>query len=141
MEGVSCKEVRSWARSVEKELAKTKAEEVPEPAIEPPPPVIVPVTNSFVNDGSFMEAYRKRLELAQKVKEEKECPEAGESGKKKVTGRAKPYAKVITQTTRKKGPKEKVVRNDAWAAYMQEVESYKTNSCKDEDVFSRPLCK
>lgn len=83
MEGVSCKEVRSWARSVEKELAKSKEQEPLPPVADSPPPVLPVVTNSFVNDGSFMDAYRKRLEAAQKVKEEAPCPKEIE-GKKKV---------------------------------------------------------
>ncbi|XP_064479597.1 telomerase RNA component interacting RNase-like [Ornithodoros turicata] len=116
--------------------------------------------NSFANDGSFLEKFRKMQEAAQPPNSSKDGdstpktedsssrdePSSTESSTKK---RALPFVgrrrggKVLKTGIVQK-PKteeeEEPAPKDAWARYLAEVRKYREMSCDDEEK-TRPLVK
>uniref|UniRef100_A0A673Z3L9 Telomerase RNA component interacting RNase n=1 Tax=Salmo trutta TaxID=8032 RepID=A0A673Z3L9_SALTR len=87
--------------------------------------------NSFANDGSFMEMFKKKMEEEKMKKEmdqgcgDKSTAEEGQSTQEKKTPS-------VTSFMEGKG--------DAWTKYMAEVKKYKAHQCGDDDK-TRPLVK
>ncbi|KAL6460661.1 hypothetical protein SRHO_G00011860 [Serrasalmus rhombeus] len=115
--------------------------------------------NAFANDGSFMELFKKKMEeerrkreLQEEGKSEKNSAEAGQSSQGKKTlsvtnfvGKRRGGAKLALKTgvvakKQKLDSEAEAGKGDAWSKYMAEVKKYKAHQCGDDDK-TRPLVK
>ncbi|KAJ7992725.1 hypothetical protein DPEC_G00281650 [Dallia pectoralis] len=124
----------------------------------PPPGVSRAATgNSFANDGSFMEMFKKKMEDEKRKKEMKQgcgddsTADGGQSALEKKTpsvtsfvGKRRGGAKLALKTgmvaKKQKVDPEMEGKGDAWTKYMAEVKKYKAHQCGDDDK-TRPLVK
>uniref|UniRef100_A0A8C7G0I6 Telomerase RNA component interacting RNase n=1 Tax=Oncorhynchus kisutch TaxID=8019 RepID=A0A8C7G0I6_ONCKI len=108
--------------------------------------------NSFANDGSFMEMFKKKME-EEKMKKEMDqgCGNKstadGQSTQEKKTpsvGKRRGGSKLALKTgmvaKKQKVDPEMEGKGDAWTKYMAEVKKYKAHQCGDDDK-TRPLVK
>ncbi|XP_068434907.1 telomerase RNA component interacting RNase [Clinocottus analis] len=117
-----------------------------------------PGGNSFANDGSFMEMFKKKME-ADAAKRKNETPQtvgearATEQGQTTVDKKPLPVTSFVgkrrggvflkTGMVAKKLKDENETtpgKSDAWSKYMAEVKKYKAHECGDDDK-TRPLVK
>lgn len=101
--------------------------------------------NTFKNDGSFLEMFKKMQEQQAKEQQAKaEQPEANTSEVKKtpIFGKRRGGRILKTGVVQKlKNPNEvEEEPKDAWSVYMKEVRKYK-EACCDDDSKTRPLVK
>lgn len=100
--------------------------------------------NTFKNDGSFLEMFKKMQEEQAKNDNKTEQPEAGASEVKKLPMYGKRRGGKILKTgvvQKMKNPNElEDEPKDAWSVYMKEVRKYK-EACCDDDSKTRPLVK
>ncbi|XP_066531969.1 telomerase RNA component interacting RNase [Hoplias malabaricus] len=116
-------------------------------------------SNAFANDGSFMELFKKKMEeekrkreLEEEGKSEKNSAEEGQSSQGKKTlsvtsfvGKRRGGAKLALKTgmvakKQKLDAEAEAGKGDAWSKYMAEVKKYKAHQCGDDDK-TRPLVK
>nr|CAD7255872.1 unnamed protein product [Timema shepardi] len=142
------KGVKDWEYLLDRELdavVSTPVIPIGLPIIPPPPPIL----NTFQNDGSFLEMFKKMHE----PKEEPACAETETSQsnvpeavvKKPVTsivGKRRGGRVLPTGMVKKvrKGGEEADKPTNAWSLYMAEVRKYKELSCEEEGK-TRPLVK
>lgn len=113
--------------------------------------------NSFANDGSFMEMFKKKMEEEKRKKEmdqgcgDKSTADEGQSTQEKKTpsvtsfvGKRRGGSKLALKTgmvaKKQKVDPEMEGKGDAWTKYMAEVKKYKAHQCGDDDK-TRPLVK
>ncbi|KAL0993060.1 hypothetical protein UPYG_G00102720 [Umbra pygmaea] len=112
--------------------------------------------NSFANDGSFMEMFKKKMEEEKRKKTDQGCgdngtADEGQSTQEKKTpsvtsfvGKRRGGAKLALKTgmvaKKQKVDPEMEGKGDAWTKYMAEVKKYKAHQCGDDDK-TRPLVK
>ncbi|GFR18893.1 hypothetical protein TNCT_658311 [Trichonephila clavata] len=106
--------------------------------------------NTFANDGSFLELFKKKME--EEAKGETSGTSDGEGNKndddklKKLESSVKRRGNKILKTGMVKKQKtedpdeEPPPQSDAWTRYMAEVKKYRQQAC-DEDGKTRPLVK
>ncbi|CAL1294155.1 unnamed protein product [Larinioides sclopetarius] len=106
--------------------------------------------NTFANDGSFLELFKKKME--EEAKGETSGTSDGEGNKSADEKLKKPESsvkrrmnKVLKTGMVKKQRTEDSIeepppQSDAWARYMAEVKKYRQQAC-DEDGKTRPLVK
>lgn len=112
----------------------------------PPPKVEKPLINAatgFVNDGSFMEQFKKMQEEYKMQLEADKKRRAAEERLKSLPIRRRGGGKilktgVVAKTKLNEDGSE--APNDAWSIYLKEVQKYKSSSC-DTDSSTRPLVK
>lgn len=113
----------------------------------PPPKVEKPLINAatgFVNDGSFMEQFKKMQDEYKMQLEAEKKRRAAEERLKSLPIRRRGGGKilktgVVTKTKLNEDGSE-APPSDAWSIYLKEVQKYKTSSC-DTDSNTRPLVK
>ncbi|XP_029441005.1 telomerase RNA component interacting RNase [Rhinatrema bivittatum] len=112
--------------------------------------------NLFVNDGSFLELFKKKMEAEQGgaagPAENTQPPGTEQEPEKKKSsaalsfvGKRRGGSKLALKTgvvAKKQKPEDEVLasKGDAWAKYMAEVKKYKAHQCSDDDK-TRPLVK
>ncbi|XP_054720555.1 telomerase RNA component interacting RNase-like [Uloborus diversus] len=106
--------------------------------------------NTFANDGSFMELFKRKME--EEAKGETSGTSDGEGSKsadekvKKAESSVKRRRNKVLKTGMVKKKKvedsgeEPPPTSDAWTRYMAEVKKYRQQAC-DEDGKTRPLVK
>ncbi|GFU02825.1 hypothetical protein NPIL_35511 [Nephila pilipes] len=106
--------------------------------------------NTFANDGSFLELFKKKME--EEAKGETSGTSDGEGSKsadeklKKLESSVKRRGNKVLKTGMVKKQKtedpdeEPPPQSDAWTRYMAEVKKYRQQAC-DEDGKTRPLVK
>ncbi|XP_030052804.1 telomerase RNA component interacting RNase isoform X2 [Microcaecilia unicolor] len=112
--------------------------------------------NLFVNDGSFLELFKKKMkaeqggggggaaEPAQRSQEVEERKKKS-GGALSFVGKRRGGSKLALKTgvvAKKQKTEDEVLasKGDAWAKYMAEVRKYKAHQCSDDDK-TRPLVK
>ncbi|TNN57874.1 putative protein C19orf43 [Liparis tanakae] len=117
-----------------------------------------PGGNAFANDGSFMEMFKKKMEV-EAAKRKRETSQTGgedratEQGQTAVEKKPLPVTSFVgkrrggvflkTGMVAKKLKDESEAtpgKSDAWSKYMAEVKKYKAHECGDDDK-TRPLVK
>lgn len=115
--------------------------------------------NTFANDGSFMEMFKKKMEEERRKKEQQQdgssdlnTAEEGQSTQDKkpvavasFVGKRRGGAKLALKTgmvakKRQVEDEKEEGKSDAWSKYMAEVKKYKAHQCGDDDK-TRPLVK
>nr|XP_033779033.1 telomerase RNA component interacting RNase [Geotrypetes seraphini] len=111
--------------------------------------------NLFVNDGSFLELFKKKMEAEQAggggEAEPAPSSQGTEERKRKsganfsFVGKRRGGSKLALKTgvvAKKQKTEEEVLasKGGAWAKYMAEVRKYKAHQCSDDDK-TRPLVK
>ncbi|XP_010768638.1 telomerase RNA component interacting RNase isoform X1 [Notothenia coriiceps] len=127
----------------------------------------LPGGNTFANDGSFMEMFKKKMEQEEEKKRKRESEQttAGgedqqeEGGQTSVEKKPPPvtsFVRGLAVVGKRRGGvflktgmvakklKDETERepgkSDAWSSYMAEVKKYKAHQCGDDDK-TRPLVK
>lgn len=115
--------------------------------IYPPPKVEKPVINAatgFMNDGSFLEQFKKMQDEYKQQQETERKKKAAEERLKSLPIRRRGGGKIlktgIVAKTKLNEDGSEVPPSDAWSIYLKEVQKYKNTSC-DSDAKTRPLVK
>lgn len=115
--------------------------------IYPPPKVEKPAINAatgFINDGSFLEQFKKMQDEYKQQQEIERKKKAAEERLKSLPIRRRGGGKIlktgIVAKTKLNEDGSEVPPADAWSIYLKEVQKYKNASC-DSDAKTRPLVK
>ncbi|XP_015750569.1 PREDICTED: uncharacterized protein C19orf43-like [Acropora digitifera] len=98
--------------------------------------------NTFANDGSFMELFKKRMEAESRKLQGKDRGVGKDEGEERIGDvvEEKQDERKAPGST-KTLPLQAKGKSSAWKAYMEEVKKYKEMSCSDDSDMVRPLVK
>lgn len=113
--------------------------------IYPPPKVEKPVINAatgFMNDGSFLEQFKKMQEDYKAQLEAEKKRKAAEERLKSLPIRRRGGGKILKTgiVAKTKLNEDGSSAGDPWSMYLKEVQKYKNSAC-DSDSKTRPLVK
>ncbi|RDD47833.1 Uncharacterized protein C19orf43 [Trichoplax sp. H2] len=104
--------------------------------------------NTFSNDGSFLEVYKKKLQEMEfeKQRKEEKTKKKNEAKLKRLNNQLQAKRKGTSHASKDDSKKQKQDQDDsekssAWKAYMAEVDKYKSQVCTDDSESIRPLVK